>query len=65
MRRERFRHRATALGFLILIGGGLAQAFAEKREADLKIVVSPPVAVYGTPFSLKVTGLKPGERGTV
>jgi hypothetical protein len=31
----------------------------------LKIIVEPPVVVYGTPFSLKVIGLRPGERAAI
>jgi dienelactone hydrolase len=65
MRKERFRHGAALWGLLALICGGLALAAADGRAPELKIAVNPPVAVYGTPFSLKVTGLQPGERATV
>jgi len=65
MRREHFERRAARWGLLVLLGGGLALAAADGRAPGLKIAVSPAVAVYGTPFSLNVTGLRPGERATI
>ena len=32
------------------------------NEKKIKILIDPQEAVYGTPFSLKVTGLNPGEK---
>lgn len=29
---------------------------------ELKVVATPSTALYGEPFSWKVTGLRPGER---
>jgi dienelactone hydrolase len=32
---------------------------------DLRIVANPPFALYGEPFTVTVSGLRPGERATV
>jgi dienelactone hydrolase len=53
---------ALALGTLIL---ALAQALVGAPSPALEIKASPAVALYGTPFDLKVTGLKPGEQATI
>ena len=56
----------AALGVILaLLGVGLAAAAVGERTGDAKIVVDPQVAVYGTPFSLKIMGLRPGERANV
>lgn len=47
-----------------LAGLGLAQP-AVAPAAGPRVEVSPAVALYGTPFSVKVTGLEPGSRVTV
>ena len=60
MRKERSRLGAALWGLFVLLGGGLGLSAAE-----LKIIVDPPVAVYGTPFSLKITGLRPGEQAAI
>ena len=36
-----------------------------ESRTELKIVATPSIALYGEPFSWKVTGLRPGERVTV
>lgn len=51
--------------FLVVLGCGAARADSATGPAGLKIVAAPPVALYGEPFSWKVTGLRPGERVTV
>jgi dienelactone hydrolase len=65
MRKGQFRLRAALWGFIVFLGCGLAWAASEAGAAELKIVATPSVALYGEPFSLKVTGLRPGERATV
>lgn len=67
MKNERFGRKASlwVWGLIALLGGALSGASADTGAAELKIAVSPPVAVYGTPFSLKVTGLRPGELATI
>ena len=52
---------ALELGLALGIGG-LASAEA---ATELKIIAAPSVALYGEPFSWKVTGLQPGERVTL
>ncbi len=49
------------LGLALGVGGGISAA----GTTGLKIVATPSVALYGEPFSWKVTGLKPGEKTTV
>jgi dienelactone hydrolase len=38
------------------------RAASTTKATELKIVAAPSVALYGEPFSWKVTGLRPGER---
>jgi hypothetical protein len=58
--------RGAALGVILaLLGVGLVADAVGERAGDVKIVVEPQVAVYGTPFSLKIVGLRPGERTNV
>jgi dienelactone hydrolase len=64
MIKKHFRVLGVPLGIFLLLGGGLAPA-AGGRAPGLKIEVDPQVAVYGTPFSLKIIGLQPGARATV
>ena len=47
-------------GLIVLLCGSPARA-----EGDLKISASPSVALYGEPFSVRVTGLRPGERAAI
>jgi dienelactone hydrolase len=49
------------LGFSLGIGW-IAWAATAK---ELKVIATPSVALYGEPFSWKVTGLQPGERVTL
>jgi len=65
MKKGRFERGAALRALFVLLGGGLARAAANGRAAELKIAVSPSVAICGTPFSLKVTGLRPGERAAI
>jgi dienelactone hydrolase len=65
MRKEQFGPRAALWVCIVFLVCGLAWAASEAGAADLKIVATPSVALYGEPFSLKVTGLRPGERATV
>jgi dienelactone hydrolase len=65
MKIKRIRHGAGPRRLLVLFGGWLALAGSAGWAADLQVTVSPPVAVYGRPFSLKITGLRPGEQATV
>jgi len=46
---------ALMLGMALGIGGA----------TELKMVATPSIALYGEPFSWKITGLRPGERVTV
>ena len=52
---------ALLLGLALSINGAASAA----RTTELKMVSAPSVALYGEPFSWKVTGLRPGERVTV
>ena len=65
MKKGPFGRGAALWALFVLLGGGLAQAVADGRAPELKIAVSPSVALYGTPFSLKVTGLRPGEQAAI
>jgi dienelactone hydrolase len=65
MKKGRFGRGAALWALFVLLCGGLARAAADRRAPELKIAVSPSVALYGTPFSLKVTGLRPGEQAAI
>ena len=65
MKKGPFGRGAALWALFVLLGGGLALAAADGRAPELKIAVSPSVALYGTPFSLKVTGLRPGEQAAI
>jgi len=52
---------ALMLGLALECGGAALAA----ETTEMKIITAPSVALYGEPFSWKVTGLKPGERVTV
>ena len=60
---KRFGLRWPFSCFCIALGIGEAASAAGPTE--LKIIATPSVALYGEPFSWKVTGLRPGERVTV
>ncbi|MCJ7485369.1 MAG: acyl-CoA thioesterase/BAAT N-terminal domain-containing protein [Candidatus Aminicenantes bacterium] len=51
--------------FMLFIALGTGAAASAVGPTELKIVSTPSVALYGEPFSWKVTGLQPGERVTV
>jgi dienelactone hydrolase len=56
----------TALSaFVVVLGCEPALAASATGATELKIVAAPSVALYGEPFSWKVTGLRPGEKVTV
>jgi len=63
MRKGRFSPQAVLGAFIVLLG--ISQARPAAEAAALKIVATPAVALYGDPFSLKVTGLQPGEKATI
>lgn len=44
---------------------GIGLAASTTGAAELKMIAIPSIALYGEPFSWKVTGLRPGERVTV
>lgn len=48
--------------FMLLVFMGSFWSFDLKAgEKGAKIIIDPARAVYGTPFSLKIEGLSPGE----
>ncbi|MCU0293420.1 MAG: acyl-CoA thioesterase/BAAT N-terminal domain-containing protein [Thermoanaerobaculaceae bacterium] len=56
------RRRTSAVLVVCLatwVGGGAS------GETTLRVHATPPVALYGEPFSWQVTGLRPGEPVTV
>jgi dienelactone hydrolase len=59
---KRFGLMAVFMLF-ILLGTGVAASAA--LPTKFEIVASPSIALYGEPFSWKVTGLQPGERVTL
>lgn len=52
--------RRTICGIVFILG-----AIPALAGGELKITISPAVALYGEPFSVKVTGLRPGERAEI
>ena len=50
---------------VLFIALGISGIGLAKEATELKIITAPSVALYGEPFSWKVTGLRPGERVTV
>jgi len=65
MSKKRFERGAVLWGLFVFLGGWLPWAVTDARASELRIAATPQVALYGTPFSLTVTGLRPGERATV
>ncbi len=57
--------RWPALAALVLVVATLLTPVPAAAAPSLRIAVTPAVALYGTPFSLKVTGLRPGELATI
>lgn len=58
------------VGFVLALGAmsgtaGSGGSGSLGRVSDLRLEIEPALALYGTPFSLKVTGLAPGERVTL
>lgn len=57
-----------SLSLILVAGAGSAgsnPAPSLFRASDLQLGVTPAVALYGTPFSLRITGLARGEQVTV
>jgi dienelactone hydrolase len=65
MRKRQCGLRTALWAFIVFFGYGHAWAALTGGAAELKIVATPSVALYGEPFSLKVMGLRPGEKATV
>jgi dienelactone hydrolase len=63
MQKARFRQGAAFCvlwGLAVFLFAGPASAISE-----LRIAATPSFVLYGEPFTLKITGLRPGERATV
>jgi dienelactone hydrolase len=69
-----FLKKATLFLSVMTLGTGLLalnHAFAKagpsrmSNEAGLRIVIDPADHIFGTPFSITVAGLKPGEQATI
>jgi dienelactone hydrolase len=58
-------HRPAAIAAGVLAVLGLLATVQAAAAAAVQITVAPAIAPYGTPFSLKVTGLRPGELATI
>ncbi len=65
MIQKRIGHGAILWLLLAIFGGGIAWTAPEALGQELKITVEPAIALYGEPFSIKVTGLRPGEQATI
>jgi len=65
MRKGQCGLRTVLWAFIVFLGYGHAWAASPAGEAELEIVATPSVALYGEPFSLKVSGLRPGQKTTV
>jgi dienelactone hydrolase len=59
------RKTIFAVALMLSTGLGIRDAASAAGAPALKIVATPSIALYGEPFSWKVTGLRPGERVTV
>jgi dienelactone hydrolase len=62
MRKGQCGLRTVLWAFVLVLGCEPAWTASATGAAELKIVATPSVALYGEPFSWKVTGLRPGER---
>ncbi|HUU06373.1 MAG TPA: acyl-CoA thioester hydrolase/BAAT C-terminal domain-containing protein [Patescibacteria group bacterium] len=56
---------ASMVVFMLCIALGTGAAASAAEPTKFEIIATPAVALYGEPFSWKVTGLRPGERVTV
>ncbi len=73
VRKGRILKKVSTLLFYVLALGMVFQGVGRSMKPDrlsslsgpFRIEVHPEVALMGTPFSLKLTGLKPGEYVTV
>ena len=54
-----------AVVFVLCLSLGIGCIAWADTAKELKIIATPSVALYGEPFSWKVTGLQPGERVTL
>jgi dienelactone hydrolase len=57
--------RVIASALMLCTVPGISSMTSASEATTHKIVATPAVALYGEPFSWKVTGLRPGERVTV
>ena len=58
------------LGLILALSSGAGPAESDTGRAlrpasDLRLKITPAIAIYGTPFSLKITGFAPGGQVTV
>ncbi|OGD27494.1 MAG: hypothetical protein A2028_01380 [Candidatus Aminicenantes bacterium RBG_19FT_COMBO_59_29] len=65
MRKKQFGSRTVFWTLVVVLGCEPAWSASSAGATELKIVAAPSVALYGEPFSWKVTGLRAGERVTV
>jgi dienelactone hydrolase len=65
MRRGQLGVRTVLWAFVVVVGCESAWTASATGATELKIVAAPSVALYGEPFSWKVTGLRPDEKVTV
>jgi dienelactone hydrolase len=65
MKKTRIRFGAACGALTLVLAGALTGAQAATPGPELEIKTSPACALYGEPFGLRVTGLKPGEKATI
>jgi dienelactone hydrolase len=65
MSKKRFECKAPLWALLMLLAVAIAWPMPEVPAPGLTITATPSIVLYGTPFSLKVTGLRPAEKATV
>ncbi len=65
MRRKSFLHTPAAVAVLAFAAAAPLASARHAAAGPVRITATPSVALYGTPFSLTVTGLHPGELATV
>jgi len=65
MRQGQFGLRTALLALGAVLGCAMTCAAPAASAEELKIIATPQVALYGEPFSWKVTGLEPGARVTL
>jgi dienelactone hydrolase len=65
MGKNRFGLGTVLWALLMLLAWTPSWAAPEVPAPELKITASPDFVLYGNPFSLRVTGLRPTERATI